>query len=172
MGENKFTFPLVTSKQKEAISAGLFNVCRGVQTSGLQMVIFPFLEMCSGPPGRISNRLDSGVRVNIFAKSCPTGVLHIGFFLCVQLGRKQLFHSPYYLSRPLLSRNNENILLPAHSQFLLSQRLYPGGMQFQKIHLMMGEYYELISPNFWKLHPTILSPLKYCSGWQFAAGLL
>lgn len=65
--------------------------------------------------------------------------------------------------QPLLSqqasslKNNEYILLPAYSLFLLSQRLYPGGTQVQEIHLMMGEDYGLIWPDFWKLRPTILS---------------
>lgn len=91
---------------------------------------------------------------------------------CVKLGREQLFHSPSYPSRPFLLKNNKNILLIAHSLFLLSQRLYPGDMWFQKIHLMMGEYYKLIWLNFWKLNSTILSPLKCRTEWQFAADFL
>lgn len=51
-------------------------------------------------------------------------------------------------------------MLPAHSLFLLSQRLYPGGTRVQEIHLMMGEDHGLIWPDFWKLRPTILSPFE------------
>lgn len=91
---------------------------------------------------------------------------------CVRLERKRMFHSPSYPSRPFLLENNGNILLPAYSLFLLLERLYPGGMWFQKVHWIMGECYRLIWLNFWKLCPTILSPLKWCTGWQFAVGLL
>lgn len=82
-------------------------------------------------------------------------------------GEKTAVAQPFFSQQAFPLKNNEYILLPAHSLFLLSQRLYPGGTRVQEIHLMMGEYHELIWPDFWKLHPTILSSLKCHIRWQF-----
>lgn len=82
-------------------------------------------------------------------------------------GEKTAVPQPLLSQQAFSLKNNEYILLPAHSLFLLSQRLYPGGTRVQEIHLMMGEDHGLIWPDFWKLHPTILSPLKCHIRWQF-----